>query len=326
MAMTESQNESLRAYAATNPSAEALAAAKQQYNVSDADYTNALAGGHRGIGDTYGGGITQPVNPNDITVLGGGGTPAPSTPVPSGIINGAINTAPASTSATGAAQATTTPWNVTADQTVQGRMAGLLDKNDPYNQALTTLGNEQANARGMVNASIGSSLVQDGIIKNAMGIAAPDAATAAKAAGYNADQTNQFATNNTAAQNQLNLANIAAGTQKYSTDVGANTSLSNAATTAATSKYNTDASAAAGLNSETNASLRQATASATSLLTSTQALNNAVMSNPAYPDTASKQAAILANNNTAKVGLQIIGAANNDIDIASYMDQLFPPA
>ena len=43
MAMTEDQNASIRAFAATNPSAEALAAAKQQYGVSDADYGYATA-------------------------------------------------------------------------------------------------------------------------------------------------------------------------------------------------------------------------------------------------------------------------------------------
>lgn len=42
MAMTEAQNEAIRTFAATNPTPDALAAAKAQYGVSDADYENAI--------------------------------------------------------------------------------------------------------------------------------------------------------------------------------------------------------------------------------------------------------------------------------------------
>ncbi len=216
-----------------------------------------------------------------------------------------------SSSSTGA-QAS--PWNVTAPQTVAGQVRDIIAEDSPLMQQAVSRADQRTNARGLLNSSIGIGAGQAALYDAALPMATADAATYSKAAGYNADQTNQFATNALNRGTEMDLANLSA-----------NTSLSNAATTAATSKYNTDASAAAQADSEKNSGLRQATASATSLVTSTQALNAAVMSNPAYPDTASKQAAITANNRTAQVGLQIIGAANNDIDIASYMDQLFPP-
>ncbi len=90
MAMTEDQNASIRAYAATNPSEADLAAAKAMYNVSDADYANALAGGHRGIGDTYGNpagydpyqDAQAALAAAPTVIIGGGGSMAGMAPLP----------------------------------------------------------------------------------------------------------------------------------------------------------------------------------------------------------------------------------------------------
>lgn len=138
-----------------------------------------------------------------------------------------------------------TPWNVTADQTVEGRIAGLIDPNNPLNVQLRTQVLQQMNARGMANSALAESAVQDAIIRNAMQIAGMDAQTFAKAAGWNAEQLNQFMVRNADYENafrtgnldrglQWDIANLNSSTQKYTADLNSETQ-----------KY------IAGLNSET---------------------------------------------------------------------------
>jgi hypothetical protein len=124
---------------------------------------------------------------------------------------------PVSSAPTGAALlGDPTKWNITKDQTTQGQMTNLIDPNSPYYQAWKNAGANDAAARGFTgNSSIRDSAIMDSIMRNATPIAQSDAAVYAKAAGYNADEPNQFAMANQNASNNLNLANISASTQKF---------------------------------------------------------------------------------------------------------------
>ncbi len=108
-----------------------------------------------------------------------------------------------------------TPWNVTNDQTVQGRIQNVIGENSGLIQQARTHGMETANARGLLNSSIGQTAADSSVYNAALPIATSDAATYAKAAGYNADQTNTFAKFNASANNDFNLAKLNSDTQTH---------------------------------------------------------------------------------------------------------------
>ncbi len=127
-----------------------------------------------------------------------------------------------------------TQLNVTANQTVAGNMASLMNPDNPYYQAAANAGAQAAAARGLNNSSIGQSAVMNSVIQNSIPIATTDAGTYAKAAGYNTDMRNQFANTNVNAlnsagqfnagqSNQLYQANLSAATQRYAADLSAST-------------------------------------------------------------------------------------------------------
>jgi hypothetical protein len=98
-----------------------------------------------------------------------------------------------------------TAWNVTDDQTVEGRINKIINSGSPLLQQAQTRAKEQANARGLANTSMAVTAGEAALYESALPIAQADAATVAKAAGYNADQTNQFAVKNTDYENQFKL-------------------------------------------------------------------------------------------------------------------------
>lgn len=108
-----------------------------------------------------------------------------------------------------------TPWNVTSDQTVQGRIQNVIGENSGLIQQARTRGMETANARGLLNSSIGQTAADSSVYNAALPIATSDASTYAKAAGYNADQTNTFAKFNASANNDYNLAKLNSDTQTH---------------------------------------------------------------------------------------------------------------
>lgn len=95
-----------------------------------------------------------------------------------------------------------TKWDVTKDQTVQGQIENVISKDNPLMQLAATRGSQQANARGMLNSSMGIGAAQDSVIAAATPIAQADADVNARAAGYNADTSNTFAKTNQAASNE----------------------------------------------------------------------------------------------------------------------------
>lgn len=99
-------------------------------------------------------------------------------------------------------------WNVTPDQTVEGRIQSILATNNPIIQSARTRALETANGRGLLNSSMAVQAGEQAAQQAALPIAQADAATAAKAASYNADEPNQVALKNVDAQNQRGLQQL----------------------------------------------------------------------------------------------------------------------
>lgn len=99
-----------------------------------------------------------------------------------------------------------TPWTVTNDQTVEGRINNIIKAGSPLMEQAKTRSMEAMNARGLSNSSMAITAGESALYDAALPIAQADAATAAKAAGYNVDQGNQFAVRNAEFENQFRLA------------------------------------------------------------------------------------------------------------------------
>lgn len=176
------------------------------------------------------------------------------------------------------------PWYVTPEQTVAAQINALTDPNSGIIQQARAQALQQANARGLLNSNMALTAADAAAYQAAIPIAQADAATYAKAAGYNADASNQlnqlqytqgnqvglsreqlaqqlgvaqmqdatsrYGTDVSAAVNREQLANqwrvaqMQDQTSRYGTDVQANTNRYNTDSSANTNRYNTDVSAA----------------------------------------------------------------------------------
>lgn len=96
-------------------------------------------------------------------------------------------------------------WNVTDDQTVEGRINRIIKAGSPLMEQAKSRSLEAANARGLSNTSMAVTAGESALYDAALPIAQSDAATFAKAAGYNADQTNQFKVQNANFENEFKL-------------------------------------------------------------------------------------------------------------------------
>lgn len=83
-------------------------------------------------------------------------------------------------------------WDVTAPQTVQQQAAGIIAADSPLMQQARGRAMQQMNERGLINSSLGVQAAQDAVMERALQIAAPDAATNAQAAQFNANQGNAW--------------------------------------------------------------------------------------------------------------------------------------
>lgn len=113
----------------------------------------------------------------------GTGTSTPQTPA-----------TPAPTTATGynpTKVADPSQWTIDGKQTVAGQVQDLIAQNSPLIEQARTNAKQQMNARGLVNSAMGVSAGETAAYSAALPIAQADAATYAKAAGYNTDQINQ---------------------------------------------------------------------------------------------------------------------------------------
>lgn len=119
---------------------------------------------------------------------------------------------------------TPTRWDVTPEQTVEGRVASIMrDRNNPLMVQARTGALESMNARGLANSSLAVSAGETAAYQAAVPIAQADASTFAKAAGYNADQSNQFAVKNADLQSLAGQANLQSNTQLSTAQLNADT-------------------------------------------------------------------------------------------------------
>jgi hypothetical protein len=214
---------------------------------------------------------------------------------------------------------TPTQWNVTPNQTVQGQMAGMIDRNNPFYQQWATAGAQDAAARGFTgNSSIRDTGIMDSVMRNATPIATADASTYAKAAGYNADMPNQFAMKNADMAQQSALANLSADTQKFVAGLSAQTQHD-----------------VANMNNQSQAAISQAHDANSALIASNsnakEAYNNYVAAVAQIDqndkmDAAAKQTAIITQTQIFNNAIAGLKAANpGTADVSSPLDITTPP-
>lgn len=234
-----------------------------------------------------------------------------------GVADPAAGTMPATAATAGYTAAQTgnpTAWNVTGEQTVAGQIKKILDENSPIIQQARAMGLAGANDRGLLNSSIGESAGLDAAYKAAVPIATSDAGTFARAAGYNADESNQFAVHNMDAQNDAAKTNLSAQTQMAIASLQAQTQTNLGYLDAAT-KTNL-----ANLSNENQLKLAsveaqyhtimQSNASASDLFRQVTQ-NIATISASKDMDAAAKQQAVDNQLQMLKNGMQINGAISN---------------
>lgn len=228
------------------------------------------------------------------------------------IINGAIDptaggTTPPVTAAPALAPGTVaqlggpTQWNVTPDQTVEGRIKQIISANNPIIQMARTQGAEQANARGLLNSSMGVQAGEAAAFGAATPIATADAATAAKAASFNADTSNQFATTNANAQNTQAGQQLAATTQTGIAQLGSQTQLQIAGQQTQAQRDIAGLNAQtqtqiAGLNADTQTKVAQLNAETQKTIQQLQAQNQTLLQTNGQAANAMNQALVSMTN------------------------------
>lgn len=104
---------------------------------------------------------------------------------------------------------------VTPQQTSQYQLHQMLDSNSPLMQQAAMMGNQRANARGLLNSSMASQAAQAAMIDRATPFAQQDAQTYFQNSQANADRLQQEYMANLNYQNQLGL-----NQQSYQFDIG----------------------------------------------------------------------------------------------------------
>lgn len=89
-----------------------------------------------------------------------------------------------------------------AATTVQDQLTGILNTGGPLMQQAATRGNQAANARGLLNSSMGIQAAQEAVIGAAAPIAQADASNINQMSQFNAAQRNAAITGNVNALNQ----------------------------------------------------------------------------------------------------------------------------
>jgi hypothetical protein len=145
-------------------------------------------------------------HPNGAPASAPAGAPPPGTGIPTGIVNGASNYQ---------------PWKLDPSQTVEGRIQSIV--NGAIGQQAKSNALDQANARGLLNSDLAISAGEQAAYAAAQPIAQADAATAAKAASYNADIQNQMGMQGAQLTAQQKIAQLSADTQKYTANLDAST-------------------------------------------------------------------------------------------------------
>lgn len=138
-------------------------------------------------------------------------------------------------------------------ETVNGQLGSIMAADSPLLQQARADGMRTAFDRGLGNSSIAASAGEDSLLRAALQVATPDAATYGKASDYNVAAQNQATMYNAEAQNQAALAdkNIQAQQVQQATQLAQQMTLAQMQDVTsrwqteqqtATSRYNTDAS------------------------------------------------------------------------------------
>jgi hypothetical protein len=218
-----------------------------------------------------------------------------------------------------------TDIGVTPDQTVEGRVNGIIASNSPLMQQAQSRALQQANSRGLINSSIAESAGQSAVLDAATNIAKQDAQTYANAASQNAGAKTAASQFGATASNTINLANAGAENSAAT----ANAKAANDAQLANQDAINKASTANLGVAGNLNIAnleaqyknLTQASSSAASIMNNTQTMVNNIMQDKNL-DAAAKQAAIDKYNASSNRAIQIIGAIAGDVDLSSYLDEI----
>lgn len=108
------------------------------------------------------------------------------------------------------AQISAANWAVKPNQTVQGQVKSIIAEDSPLMQQAATRANQQVNARGLINSSIGVGAGQAALYDAAMPMATQDASIEANASKFNAEASQQTAMANQNASNSALQFNAAA--------------------------------------------------------------------------------------------------------------------
>ena len=221
---------------------------------------------------------TQAAPSTSATTVVGGGNITPG----GGILSGSSPAnSTSSTSTTSSTTSTPTPqslglpatWQISPDQTVEGRINNLTDPNNPLIAQARSRALGQMNGRGLLNSSMAIGAADSAAYDAAMPIATADAANASKVAGYNTDQKNQFA-----------IKNLDDATNRYSIDTNATTSRDNAK-----------------LSADTQLKIKQLDQAQQTQLSQLETQNKALMQNSSVASSAyDKYANTLYNNSVNK--------------------------
>lgn len=103
-------------------------------------------------------------------------------------------------------------WTVTPDQTVEGRIGGIINNNSPLMQQARTRALQQQNEHGTVNSSMATTAADSAVYDAAQRIAQPDAGMFGDAAKTNANAQTSYgiSLNNNQTSRDINSANIGA--------------------------------------------------------------------------------------------------------------------
>lgn len=98
-------------------------------------------------------------------------------------------------------------WTVEPDQTVAGQLSTITDPNNPLMVRAKTQAQQASAERGLINSSMAATSGEAAMLDAALPIAQADAATKAKAAGYNVDIKNQTNVTNANLRNSADQFN-----------------------------------------------------------------------------------------------------------------------
>jgi uncharacterized protein YdaT len=215
-----------------------------------------------------------------------------------------------------------TPWNVTAPQTVEQRINSIVNGGSPIIDSARSRARDAMNARGLSNSSLGVTAEESAAYDAALPIAQQDAATFAKAAGYNSDIQNQMSmqgrqlhsaekTAQLSADTTLATANLSAETQKAVAQLDAKSRGEIAQLNADTQRYtaNLDAATRAQIQSmqDSNQLVLQTNSTAASAFNQSVAAISTVQNNDKM-DADTKTRAIASIYHDLQTNLGVIGS------------------